>query len=547
LWKVLEHNTATGPGIVSFISASSYLDGDAFCGMREHMRRLCDEIWILDLGGEGRGTRKSENVFAIQTPVAIAVAARYDMRDNNTPAKIRFARIDEGTRDEKLKALDAITDFASLQWEDCPDDWQSPFRPTAQGKYHDLPLLTDLFPWQHSGSQFKRTWPICPEPETLKARWRALLAASHKAAAFKETRDRKVSRTYPPLRSGGNRDKPISKMERSAPAPDVERYAFRSFDRQWILADNRLGDFLRPDLWAAHDEGQVYLTTAFTQAISTGPALTAVAEVPDLHHFSGRGAKDIVPFYRAGAGKEANILPGLLDVLAKVYGLKPTPEAFLAYVYGVLAHPAFTDRYADELATRKLRVPVTKDAALFAHVRDVGAKLLWLHTYGQRFVPKGYHAGQVPKGKARCVKSVPGEPDNYPEKYEYNDTTKTLHVGSGEFAPVAQEVYEFEVSGLKVVQSWLKYRMKKGGGKKSSPLDDIRPERWTGDFTTELLELLWVLEATLVEYPAQAELLSAVVKGKCFKADELPTVPDYARKPPSRRLGNGLFEEVEEE
>jgi hypothetical protein len=43
-------------------------------------------------------------------------------------------------------------------------------------------------------------------------------------------------------------------------------------------------------------------------------------------------------------------------------------------------------------------------------------------------------------------------------------------------------------------------------------LDEIRPEKWTGQFTTELLELLWVLEATLVEYPRQAELLGAIVK-----------------------------------
>ena len=76
LWKVFEHDTVAGPGIVSFISASSYLDGDAFSGMREHMRKICDEIWIIDLGGEGRGTRQSENVFAIQTPVAIAIAIR---------------------------------------------------------------------------------------------------------------------------------------------------------------------------------------------------------------------------------------------------------------------------------------------------------------------------------------------------------------------------------------------------------------------------------------------------------------------------------------
>jgi hypothetical protein len=232
-----------------------------------------------------------------------------------------------------------------------------------------------------------------------------------------------------------------------------------------------------------------------------------------------------------------------LDLLAKEYGRKVTPEDFLAYVYGFLAQPAFTERYAKELATRELRVPLTKDAALFAQVCDVGAKLLWLHTYGQRFIPKGRHAGQVPEGAARCEKAVPGDPENYPERYRYHDVTKKLYVGEGEFAPVEPAVYEFEVSGLKVVQSWLKYRMKRGGGKKSSPLDDIRPECWTGDFTTELLELLWVLEATLAEYPAQADLLSAVTKGSCFKAGELPAVPDYMRKPPSRPVADLLTPE----
>lgn len=96
LWKVFEHETSPGPGVVSFISASSYIDGDAFCGMREHMRRQCDEIWILDLGGEGRGTRKSDNVFAIQTPVAIAIAVRTDTVHPKQPARVHYTRI-EGT------------------------------------------------------------------------------------------------------------------------------------------------------------------------------------------------------------------------------------------------------------------------------------------------------------------------------------------------------------------------------------------------------------------------------------------------------------------
>ena len=160
LWKVFEHDTTTGPGVISFISASSYLDGDAFRGMRKHLRRQCDEIWILDLGGEGRGARKSDNVFAIQTPVAIAVAVRTDEAKPDTPAAVRYARID-GTHDGKLAALDAIVGISTVPWRDCPANWEAPFRPAGRGVYFDWPLLTDLMPWQHSGIQFKRTWPDC--------------------------------------------------------------------------------------------------------------------------------------------------------------------------------------------------------------------------------------------------------------------------------------------------------------------------------------------------------------------------------------------------
>ena len=148
LWKVFEHDTAHGPGVISFISASSYLDGEAFGGMREHLRRQCDEIWIVDLGGEGRDARRSDNVFAIQTPVAIAVAVRSGAARPGTPAVVRYARID-GRRDEKLAALDAIITYSAIDWHDCPTDWRAPFRPAGRGPYFDWPLLTDLMPWQH--------------------------------------------------------------------------------------------------------------------------------------------------------------------------------------------------------------------------------------------------------------------------------------------------------------------------------------------------------------------------------------------------------------
>lgn len=546
LWKVFEQNNA--PGVVSFISASSYLDGRAFAGMRQHMRWWCDDIWILDLGGEGRGARKSENVFDIQTPVAIAVGLRSDkanrggvpsseptLSDRSSdagkekqikPARVHYARID-GTRQEKLAALDAIDDFARIEWEECPSDWQAPFRPKGQGDYFSWPLLTNLMPWQHSGIQLKRTWPIAPDMETLKRRWHTFLAAGNRKRAFKETRDRKIDSTCFPLLMTNTEPLPtLATLSKDAQPPRMERYAYRSFDRQWFFVDTRLGDYFRPDLWRAHSERQIYLTSLLSRPIGKGPALTACAHVPDLHHFTQGCGKDTVPLYCSADTSDPNILPGLLARLGETYGRDVAPEDFLAYLYGVAAQPAFTARFERELETRELRLPVTKNAALFEKARSKGAELLWLHTYGERFAPVDKQWADVAPGRTKCIKAILGDPDQYPEKFSYDDATRTLHVGEGAFAPVSPEVYAFEVSGLKVVQSWLKYRMKKGAGRKSSPLDDIRPESWTGQFTTELLELLWVLEKTVEGYPAQETLLEAIIEGDCFKATEFPMSPE---------------------
>jgi hypothetical protein len=87
-------------------------------------------------------------------------------------------------------------------------------------------------------------------------------------------------------------------------------------------------------------------------------------------------------------------------------------------------------------------------------------------------------------------------------------------------APVWQEVWEFSVSGFEVVKSWLAYRMKKGAGKKSSPLDDIRPERW--EFDEELLDMLWVLEHTVDMWPELQKVLNVVLAGELFSANDFP-------------------------
>ena len=117
-----------------------------------------------------------------------------------------------------------------------------------------------------------------------------------------------------------------------------------------------------------------------------------------------------------------------------------------------------------------------------------------------------------------------------PEDYDYNPESETLTVGTGAFAPVSEEAWNFEVSGLRVVRSWLGYRMKTRKGRKSSPLDDIRPTRWTQ--TNELLLLLSIIEHTIEVTPKAAALLDQIVKGPLVPAADLPTQTPANRKPP---------------
>ncbi len=554
LWKVFEHESAAGPGVVSFISASSYLAGAAFCGMREHLRRVCDEVWILDLGGEGHAEPREENVFAIMTPVAIAVAVRAGAANTEQPAQVRYARI-QGSREAKLAALDEIRGFECVEWKICPESWQAPFLPTAaagdgvqhgvsrefvSGGFEHWPLLTDLMPWQHSGVQLKRTWPIAPDEDTLRRRWRGLLAADDRGTAFRETSDRKIDGTYESVLIPGTDATPIARLGRDAPTPNLQRYAYRSFDRQYVVADGRLMSRPRPPLWRAQGGHQIYLSSLLTKQLASGPALTVSAFIPDLDHFSGRGAKDTIPLYRTSDTSDPNLLPGLLAEFARTLSTRVTPEDFAAYLYGVLAHPSYCAKFAQNLLVRELRVPITKDPDVFERVRSIGAHLLWLHTYGERFVPTGKAPRHVPSGSARCIEAIPTGPESYPESFRYEAGSQTLCVGRGRFAPVAQEIFEFDVSGLQVVKSWLGYRMKRSGGRKSSPLNEIRPNTWTSDFTMELLESLWVLEATVATYSEQANLLEEVVAGDCFSDLDLPPIPPAMRKPPPHKTSKRL-------
>jgi hypothetical protein len=80
-------------------------------------------------------------------------------------------------------------------------------------------------------------------------------------------------------------------------------------------------------------------------------------------------------------------------------------------------------------------------------------------------------------------------------------------------------VWQYEVSGKRVLTQWFSYRKKNrerpiiGDRRPPSKLGDIQPDHWLAEYTTELLNVLRVL-ALLVELESQqAELLEAICEG----------------------------------
>ena len=530
LWKVFD--SSNDAGIVTFITASSYLRGPGFVGMRRKMREVFDELWIIDLEGDNLGTRKTENVFAIRTPVAIAIGVRNGTPQPVVPAKVWKTRF-KGTDEEKLSALNAVQSLGDIEWLECSSEWDAPFYPAGSGAYFTWPAVTDVFPWQHNGVQLKRTWPIGESRSVLLHRWKHLLGLplEKQREAFRETGDRRVDGRYLTLNGNGSREISIADLSNEALPPEIVPYAYRALDRQWVISDSRVGDRIRPELWRAHSHKQVYITSLLTEVLGRGPAAVASADAPDLHHFCGRGAKDVAPLWRDPAASEPNVTNGLLEKLGTAYGATVSPELFFAYAYGILAQPSYVERFWDELEQPPPHLPITKDADLFQRVASLGARLVHLHTYGTRFGNVG-DDGSVPQGAALCT--VGGSSTALPNDCTYEPAIETLTVGERKFAPVTREVWEYSVSGYQVVKSWLDRRKLNRSGRRSSPLDDIRPERW--EFTEDLLNLLWVIEGTLDLQAVGAELLDEVCVSELFRSDELPSPSEEERKPPKNIL-----------
>ena len=245
-----------------------------------------------------------------------------------------------------------------------------------------------------------------------------------------------------------------------------------------------------------------------------------------MDYFKGSFGGRVLPLWADAAAAHPNLRTALLVALASALGQSVSAEDLFAYIAAVAAHPGYVERFKTDLATPGLRIPLTADAATFAVAVALGRRVVWLHTFGERFAdpaadrppgPPRQPVGQrpqVPKGGA-----IPLDAAGMPDVMGYDASLQRLHIGGGFIEPVPSAVWHYQVSGKQVLVQWFSYRKKNrerpliGDRRPPSPLGDIQPACWLAEYTTELLNVLNVLGGLVDLEPSQAALLKRICTG----------------------------------
>lgn len=200
-------------------------------------------------------------------------------------------------------------------------------------------------------------------------------------------------------------------------------------------------------VWGNKNVG-LYALPAGTGA---GPSVWCHALLPDYHAFRGSYGGYAFPLYDRRAGKGPyNLRPELVAALARIYGAAATPESIFDAMLCLLSARSYTTRFAEDLEDVFPHVPFLANPADFADAARLGAEIPAVETFarppGDRFSVGVAVAATAPGGPLAPVTWEDGE-------------LSLCADGSGRIRNIPQAVWEFSVSGYRVLPRWLAARV----------------------------------------------------------------------------------------
>lgn len=484
----------TGHGVLAFITNHGYLDNPTFRGMRQHLMKTFDEIYVLDLHGNSKKKEKApdggkdENVFDIQQGVAILLAVKNPAASGapHTPAVVWHAEL-WGTREEKYIVL-RESSLNKIEWKEVQPEKSlylfKPYETSLQDEFRKFYKVSDIFPLNVLGFQTHRDFfAVDFDREVLRQR-------------ISEMRDTKIS-DEDLRRKYGLSDKRDWQVEiarkKLRQTINWEKYLigcdYRPFDNRFIFFNEIVADRPRSEL--VHNVANqanlclnlVRQTKANTWAhilVSDKPTPAVYIEIKDgssvfpLYLYTTPEETAGTLFAQSETTRKPNLSPAFIQAVEQKLGmpyveespLRPAdtspksedlgetgwgPEDVFYYAYAVFHSPTYRSRYAEFLKIDFPRLPLTSDRGLFFALAQRGRELVSLHLLKNPLLEE-------------FLTTYPAAGDNRVEKVVFAPEPKKSGVGrvyinaQQYFGGLPEAVWNFKIGGYQVCDKWLKDR-----------------------------------------------------------------------------------------
>ncbi|EAJ0636907.1 DNA methyltransferase [Campylobacter jejuni] len=463
-------------GIFAFISNNGFLDNPTFRGMRYSLMQSFDKIYILNLHGDVNKKEKApdgskdDNVFDIKQGVSINIFIKQNSKTKNT--NIYYHDL-YGKRKDKYEFL-YENDLNSIKWTLVKNN--EPF-------YLFLPQNNDLLEEYNKGVSVKDMFMlsgvgICSKRDNIvfhnnKENLMQLLKdlnTKTKDELYKiydigeDSRDWKLDSAIKAV------NKNCDNLENF-----IKKCHYRPFDKKWTYyIENSKAFMAYPvyDIFEHFLENEnIGLNVSRQSKLNGGWQYAFITNsLVDLSLMGGgnTGAGYIFPLYlyptirskkflkkenpnfneENFTSKIENFKESFRTFIDEFYKEKFSPEDILGYIYAVLFHKIYREKYLDFLKIDFPKIPFTKDKNTFKNLSKLGLKLVNLHLLKNDELD--FNVGEA------LFKDIKNK--NFKiQKIKYNKDTKELFINESlYFTKVSLEIYEFKIGGYAVLDKYLK-------------------------------------------------------------------------------------------
>ena len=381
-------------GIVAFVTNNSFLDGVAFDGMRKHLADDFDAIYILDLGGNARkGLQVSDaNVFGIRVGVSINLFVK-TKGNPSEQAHIFYHRIDERwNKEQKFKFLKEREHIGNIAWQTIQPDVRYTWLTDGFRAEFDtfVPIGTKeakaakgeggeaIFSLYSLGVATNRdVLAYSFDRELLQERVRTFIEIYNSTVDRKKRHDSNdpvesfIDTTDPRIQWTHRVKESLKKLELSNyEASHFRNSLYRPFTQKYLYFDHfwnerRYQQYRIFPTLKTEEENRVICVGGYGRKEF---AVLMSKSIPDLNFYAD--PQQSFPFYTCsedGTNRRENITDwALAQYRAHYQDDTITKWDIFHYVYALLHHPDYRERYRANLKRDLPRLPYTPDFWGFA-------------------------------------------------------------------------------------------------------------------------------------------------------------------------------------